>query len=237
MRKKTKIALIILGIISIIGLFFILYHDFHPELEMLLSPKNYRAEFMKRIRSHGPEDALILIALIGMMCAIPGVSNSVVCIFAGVCYGPWIGLAINILGNSLGNVLVSYVIEKFDLSDKVKKMGHIVDSISHFKYHFLGIVVGFMIPVIPSFLVDYTAIQMKFSKSKLLAATVLGVLPTSFIYAFGGDALLSGDRKRLIIVGVGLVVLFLLYVVVHLHKKKVLAEKKQATLINSLGGK
>ncbi len=57
---------------------------------------------------------------------------------------------------------------------------------------------GYMIPVIPSALVNYAVVQMKVSRQRFLAMVIIGMLPTSYLYAFGGDAIIKGDLKRII---------------------------------------
>lgn len=46
------------------------------------------------IRSNGIRDLIFMLLLVGVMNAIPGLSNAVICVFVGLCYGPWIGLLV-----------------------------------------------------------------------------------------------------------------------------------------------
>ncbi|WP_424960708.1 TVP38/TMEM64 family protein [Paenilisteria rocourtiae] len=71
-----------------------------------------------------------------------------------------------------------------------------------------------MIPILPSVIVNYTAVKLKIPLKSLLLAITLGVLPTSFLYAFGGDALLKGNTKIAIlsIVCIALLVILLRFI-------------------------
>ena len=66
---------------------------------------------------------------------------------------------------------------------------------------------GYMIPVIPSAPVSYAVVKARLRGPKITAAVIGGSLPTAFLYAFGGDALLRGSYRRLLIVGGGLLLL------------------------------
>lgn len=219
LRFFIKWSLILLGLLFIVIILLLLYQSFKPDLQAFMHPNAYAEKFTHLIRGHGLGDAVLLISLIAVLDAIPGLSNSFVCVFAGVCYGPWLGWLINIVGDVIGNLMISYIISKIDISKKARKMGDVVARIQHFKYPFIGVVAGLLIPVIPSFLADYVAVKLKFPLPKFIAAIILGVMPATFLYAFGGDALLKGNHKRIIIASCCILVLFLLYGWFYKHKK------------------
>ncbi|HIW70553.1 MAG TPA: hypothetical protein H9876_04155, partial [Candidatus Limosilactobacillus merdipullorum] len=114
--KNRGTILIIVGIIlAIVGL-WIIYQDFKPEIGLLLHLNAHnKAKLMVMMRSHGLPDMLLLILLVAILNSIPGLSNSVICLFAGLCFGPWIGLAINWTGNILGNLTVYSLLSKLTL--------------------------------------------------------------------------------------------------------------------------
>lgn len=78
------------------------------------------------------------------------------------------------------------------------------------KHPLVGLTLGYMIPIVPSVLVNYACGQLKVSRLQFLLMVAIGMLPTSVLYAFGGDAIMHGDLKRLGVIGiliVGLVAL------------------------------
>lgn len=195
MSTRLKVLFILLGLILVIILGYVIYKDYYADFMLFLDPKADRAHLMESIRSHKLKDALLLVALTAVMCAIPGVPNSVIGIFIGVCFGPWIGVLMNVSGNILGNFIVILILRKYGLSKKAKDPGEFITNILNMKKPTVGITVGYMIPVLPSVIVNYAAVKLKLPLKSLLLAVTIGVLPTSFLYAFGGDALLKGNTK------------------------------------------
>lgn len=207
MNIRLKVLFILLGLILVAVLGYVIYKDYYADFMLFLDPKADRAHLMESIRSHKLKDALLLVALTAVMCAIPGVPNSVIGIFIGACFGPWIGVIMNVTGNILGNFIVILLLHKYGLSKKAKDPGEFITNILNMKKPVIGITVGYMIPVLPSVIVNYAAVKLKLPLKSLLLAVTVGVLPTSFLYAFGGDALLKGNTKIAILSIVCVVIL------------------------------
>lgn len=215
MKRKLNKTLLILGgiIISAILIYFI-YRDYQPEINLLLHMNDHnRIVLMHLIRSHGIKDMLLLLALIATFNAIPGMSNSLICILAGLCYGPVVGFLINWLGNILGNCGVMSIIREVDLSKRTRK-SKLLAALMHQKHPLIGLTIGFMVPVIPSVLVNYAGAQLNISRFRYLAMVTVGMAPTSFIYAFGGDALFQGNSHKLIGAAVAIVLVIAMYVLI-----------------------
>lgn len=209
-KKLRKVIFIICGILSAIILLYLLYRDYRPEINVLMHPDSHtKTKLLYLIRQHEVRDSLFLLGLITVLNAIPGMSNSVFCILAGLCYGPWIGLAINWAGNILGNCIVESLIKRVDFSHRFKK-NKFLNWLMAQKHPSLGMTLVFMVPVIPSVLIDYTAARLKVPANKFLLMVIVGMFPTSFIYAFGGDAIFNGDAKKLIGSLIGIAILFII---------------------------
>ena len=71
-----------------------------------------------------------------------------------------------------------------------------------------------MVPVIPSVLVNYAGAQLNVSRLRYLTMVTVGMAPTSFIYAFGGDALFQGNRHKLIGAAIAIVVVIAMYLLI-----------------------
>lgn len=213
-KHLNKHVLIITALIVALVVIYGIYRDYRPEISLLfdLTPHN-QVILLHLIRSHGLATMVLLLLLIAIFNAIPGMSNSVICIFAGLCYGPWVGFLINWLGNILGNCAVMSLIREVDISKRTKK-SKILTYLLHQKHPLIGLTIGYMIPVIPSALVNYAGARLNLSRGRFLTTVAIGMAPTSFIYAFGGDAIFRGDSKRLIGAVVAIVVILLGYVVV-----------------------
>ncbi|MFK5676135.1 MULTISPECIES: TVP38/TMEM64 family protein [unclassified Ligilactobacillus] len=189
------------GITLIIILGILVIHQYYPDFKLGL-PLG-RIGLRQLLRHHGPVSAVILILLTAAMTAVPGVSSSIVCVFNGVAYGPIIGFLMNIIGMALGNGGVIMTLDRLPAQDKSRSRINLQAT----GYPGMTAMLGYMIPVIPSVLVSYAAVKARLQISKIIMAVVGGSLPTAFLYAFGGDALLRGNYRRLLVVGGGLLIL------------------------------
>lgn len=208
--KFDKRLLISLGLL--LSLFFVvaLLHDFSPELRLLM---HYHAadrpELISMVRAHGSRDLWFFLLLIGLLNAVPGASNSLICMLVGLCYGSGIGFLINWFGNIGGNLVCFSLINHLNFSNHFKQ-NRILTKLLHHKHPLLGLTLGYMIPIVPSILVNYACGQLKMSKLRFLLMVGIGMLPTSVLYAFGGDAIMHGDFKRLGVIAVLIVGLVLM---------------------------
>lgn len=189
------------GIILIIILGILVVHQYYPDFRVGL-PLG-RMGLRQLLRHHGPVSAVILILLTAAMTAVPGISSSIICVFNGVAYGPIMGFLMNVVGMALGNGGVIMTIGKFPAQNKK----HSRINLRATGYPGMTAMLGYMIPVIPSALVSYAVVKARLQVSKAIMAVIGGSLPTAFLYAFGGDALLRGSYRRLLIVGGGLLIL------------------------------
>ncbi|EUJ47806.1 hypothetical protein DFP96_10778 [Listeria rocourtiae] len=128
MNIRLKVMFIVLGLIAIIILGYIIYKDYSADFKLFLDPDADRTQLMESIRRHKLKDALLLVALTAIMCAIPGVPNSVIGILIGVSFGPWLGVLMNATGNILGNFIVIIMLRKFGISKKANRSNQFIKS-------------------------------------------------------------------------------------------------------------
>lgn len=203
-----------MGTVLAIVVAIFIYRNYRPEINLLLHPVPHEKEILLRmIRAHGFTNSLLLLVLIATLNSIPGLSNSVVCIFAGLCYGPLFGFIINWMGNVLGNCIVMSLIRKIDISKKFKQH-KLLKFLMDQKHPLIGLTIGFMIPVIPSVLVNYAGARLDVSRKQYLLMVLVGMAPTSFLYAFGGDAIFKGDLTRIISAVICIAILIGVYLVI-----------------------
>ena len=220
-KKKymNKTLLICLAVILILAAVAMVIHDFYPEIQILIhyTPAN-RAKLLTLVRSHGWQDLILFVIIVALMNAIPGLSNSVVCIFVGLCYGPVIGFLINWVGNMVGNFFVAAIINRLNFSKSFKR-NTILNNLLQMKHPAIGLTIGYMVPVIPSVLVNYSAVKLHVPRSVFMGMIAVGMLPTSFLYAFGGDAILKGNFKRITAVVIAICILIALVVFFRRRRK------------------
>ena len=221
-KKIDKKWLIALGTVLAVVVAIFIYRNYRPEINLLLHPVPHEKEILlQMIRAHGFTNSLLLLVLIATLNSIPGLSNSVVCIFAGLCYGPLFGFIINWMGNVLGNCIVMSLIRKIDISKKFKQH-KLLKFLMDQKHPLIGLTIGFMIPVIPSVLVNYAGARLNVSRKQYLMMVLVGMAPTSFLYAFGGDAIFKGDLTRIISAVICIAILIGVYLVI----RKVIEQRK-----------
>lgn len=219
-RKAIIRVLIIVDVMLIIIVASILIKDYYPELIRLLDKRKDTQLLTATFRNHGPRDIFLLILLTSLMGAIPGISNSIFCVFNGILFGSWLGFIMNVVANSLGNIIIAFVIKKVNLKNKTAKLGNVIQDLSRFNNKTIGLTLGYMIPIIPSFLVNYAALKLNINSRKRIFSTIIGVVPASFLYAFGGDFIFKGKSQNAVIVISCVMVLALLYYFIYRKHKQ-----------------
>ncbi|MBF8807420.1 MAG: TVP38/TMEM64 family protein [Enterococcus lacertideformus] len=218
--KKMRILLIILGIILILFIGYHLYLAYQTDIQLFLNPRASHQLLMTNIRSHGFTSAMILILLIGVMCAVPGVPTSMVGVLVGLSYGPLLGTVINVFGNTWGNLLSIFLMQHLKLFDHSKKANRWVKAIRHMKHPKIGIMVGYMVPVIPSSVINFAATTLNFKLREIIGSIILGVIPSSLLYACGGEALFHGYAKTAFLLVASVFILTFLMVIIFKDRRK-----------------
>ncbi|MFD1471203.1 TVP38/TMEM64 family protein [Companilactobacillus mishanensis] len=178
-----------------------------------------RLDFLKQIRDQTPLDAFLLILLLAGFSIIPGVPVSVIAVLTGVIFGNFLGAVINVVGVTLGNLTAQKIFQYFHEKVDIKKSPKLISEINKMKYPMLGIAVGYMIPFIPTSLVSLAVTDIKLNRRFILIATVLGGIPMSIIYSFGGNAIIESHFKLLIILI--LIVVVLVYAAIRINKIRI----------------
>lgn len=213
MKRKThrKILLysaVIMGTIIALMITVVLLRDYSPQIHQLFDPQHDRQYLKQAFRHHGFKDACLLMTLTAILTAIPGAPVAVVCVFNGVLYGPWLGIAMNLGGYLAGNLFVVYLLSRFPLIWHSQRFKQQMRSFKRFKNPEVAIVLGYALPVIPSGFTNYMAVKLKMNLKRLIACILLGTFPVSLLYAFGGDAVFRGSTLRVIIIIVLIAIIF-----------------------------
>lgn len=215
-KKSQWIIYLVLALLSLITLWTLYYiyrSEIHAAIFMLLHHTWEGEELRKAIRGHSIWAIFLFIPLISLLAALPGAPISPVCFVAGVCYGSWIGLFINIIGVISGDIIDLLILRSFHKKiQQTHKQARITKKLLALKYPLLSLTVGYMIPLIPTVVVDYVAVKIKATWKMLAFSMAIGALPISFLYAFVGDSFLRGDTKRLT-VAVAILVIFAIVLV------------------------
>ena len=193
-----------------------LLNNFIPLIKEWINAKHDQAFLREVFKQANFQNALILISLMILSSAIPGVSSSIFCIFVGLLYGPLLAIPMNIIGN-----LTSFeILRRLEKPEKSKRMEKLLNYIENFKHRFIGISLAFSIPFIPSALVNYACVQMNLPTRTRILATLIGVAPVSIVYAVSGDLLLNIRPIRIPLVAVLAILLFISLVIYFIHFRK-----------------
>lgn len=203
--QRTIIKLTIVVVLAVI-----LAKVYWPELVLLTHPSViHQRELITLVHRHSLGDTFLLVGTIAILCSIPFAPNSVVCVFAGICFGPFIGFLINWCGNIIGNGFVAVMINRSGISDKIRHK-QAFDYLTRQQFPAVGLTIGFIVPIIPNLLVNCAATGLQVSKEKYLLAVSLGTLPIAFLYALGGNALFTMSFTK-IAIAIGLFVVLCLF--------------------------
>ncbi len=221
---ELRKVLIILGVMAVVG-YFVAYVMRHWDIIVTFWESRSQAELtaiMSQLRSKTVLNFIILILLTAATAAIPFMSNAIFAVFNGVVYGPGIGFLMNVVSNVFGNFVFIKILEMIDITDSKKKLQSRFGSIDLLEKTDFGIVLGYMIPIMPTILVNYYVTETKLPWRKWLLYVTIGVAPSSLVYALGGDAVVAGNFKRIAVL---LVIIILVYLIVTYVKRRT---KKQA---------
>lgn len=217
----TRKRIFFIGITVLILLFLLpLLHNIFPLIRVWANARHDQDILREAFKQANFQNALILLSLMILSSAIPGVSSSVFCIFVGLLYGPLLAIPMNIIGNTFGNLTSFEILRRLEKPEKSKRMEKVLTYIESFKHRFIGISLAFSIPFIPSALVNYACIQMKLPSKTRVLATLIGVAPISIVYAVSGDLLLNSRPIRIPLVAILALLLFISLVIYVIHFRK-----------------
>ena len=119
----TKKRLFFIGIAGLILVFlWPLLNNFIPLIKEWINAKHDQAFLREVFKQANFQNALILISLMILSSAIPGVSSSIFCIFVGLLYGPLLAIPMNIIGNTFGNLTSFEILRRLEKPEKSKRM-------------------------------------------------------------------------------------------------------------------
>jgi uncharacterized membrane protein YdjX (TVP38/TMEM64 family) len=199
MRRRVKHSVI--GLSAVLGILLIglLLHHYWPALHLLRQPAFNRATFIHAFRGRGWVAAFPLALLLMAVTIIPGAPNSMIAIVSGICLGAPLGFVVNVIGLSLGNAIGALMVDRIEDHHQAKHQSRLLNDLLKMRHPRLGVMLGYSVPFVPNTLVHLAAAQLAIKRPQLDQLIVLGSLPSAFFYAFGGDAVLHFDLKRVLI--------------------------------------
>ncbi|CAJ1201267.1 hypothetical protein CPEBRM1_ABPJDJAI_02252 [Companilactobacillus paralimentarius] len=211
MKFYHKVIFITLGILGIILFSTMIWYQYSDIIQSFFNYTFDRETLIDLLRHQGRHNAILFIAIIAIGSAIPGVPIAAVAILSGVCFGRWLVFGVNVIGAVIGNMLAINILGSFPHKVRPSRFRPLADKLKNMHHPRLGLSIGYAVPMLPTLLVNYAAIEMKLSWRNKLICIFLGSLPVSFLYAFGGDELIFGNIKVTIIAILIVVLMIALY--------------------------
>ncbi|USS93381.1 VTT domain-containing protein [Fructilactobacillus ixorae] len=188
----------------------IVFKDYQPQLKMMFNPAE-RPEAIHEIRNHGATDLGLLMLLLYLGTVVPGLPVAPIAILAGLCFGTLPGTIMNAISIGLGNLTALRLIT-FMKNDLEKQYRHnrFANHLKHSKNPLMALVIGYALPIIPSYLVDLQAAngEKQFGPQLIAVAACLGTIPLSIIYALGGNSIFQGNWLEIICLLVFMAIFF-----------------------------
>ncbi|AND79073.1 VTT domain-containing protein [Streptococcus pantholopis] len=214
---NLKKGLLLAGFVLIILYFLLFIVRHYQDIAAVFSAKQPLEDFEAHFKARTLLNFILLILLTAVTAAIPFMSNAVFAVFNGVVFGPLLGFVMNLSSNVIGNFFLIQVMKRVNIADKDSRFQKRLAEWEAFENKTTALIIGYMLPIIPTFIIDYNVTKMRISWKHWLLCALIGVAPTSLLYAFGGDAILSGNIKRLAVI---LVIMILVYGSYRYFKKR-----------------
>jgi uncharacterized membrane protein YdjX (TVP38/TMEM64 family) len=182
---KVAVALALAAVVAVVW--------FSPLREQL-TRENVRA-FVEHLRGlwYGPL-VFILVFAAGCIFAAPA---SVFCIAAGFIWGWLLGGTYALIGGLLG-AIASFYVARFVGEGLLHRFGRIGEMVKRQVDHagFRNLLILRYIPGIPFAVLNYGAGVAGVRFRDYLPATILGVIPPMFVFAYCADALFNGTMSE-----------------------------------------
>lgn len=189
--------------------FFLLGGHEHLSFEALKQGRDRLIDYTAR------HFALALAASLGAFIAATAFSLPVATVLSlavGLMFGRWLGTGIIVAGGTLGATLL-LIVARYVLRDWLERRaaGHLGRFDAVFRRNaFLYVAFIRVVPVFPFWLVNLAAAGTRIRASTYAAATAVGMIPISFIWASLGQSLAHVESPRDALSGTTLIALSLL---------------------------
>lgn len=161
-------------------------------------------------------DIPYVLLLATFLALVPVIPFGVIGGIAGVKYGLWLGGLINVASSTLAAVIM-FAAVRYVFSARGRQYLMRQKSLHQFtllveKNAFLSVLIGRLIPVLPSAAINIYAALSKIPFMSFLSATVLGKIPVMLVFAFVGDNAFEDIASSIYALGIYAGFLLIVYV-------------------------
>ena len=170
--------------------------------------------FLDIVQNESPFTWLYHFFIMAFVSMVPFAPIPVLAAFIASHYDFAIGLLINMLGTTMGSVLLFLLSKKLlrrVAMNYLKKHQHLTKYVELVQTNgFLAVLLGRIIPILPSAGINLLAGISNVNVMAFISATVLGKLPTILAFSLAGHQIAAGNWDTVFIIALYLLALFLL---------------------------
>lgn len=197
MKSKRFYKLVLIVCLIFIGAFLFFNYNKLPDHVT-------RADLWRLDRDDKLLGGVILGGLTFIAGFVPGVPVSAVETFVGACMGPFLGVITNWIGCALAQISWLKIIQFLSMKQspllyKIED-NNMLERIRKINNPMLGLTLAYVNPIFPPMLVTICLSEQKLSTFKKNLCITLGFVPSAFILSIGGDAIMRGDFKKILMV-------------------------------------
>ena len=221
--KDKKIVKILILFFSLVVLLFMVV-QLLPLIEEVISTSRSGGDIDSLVDLVGFRGVIALVALASLQVIIPFIPAPMVGILSGLSYGVIFGPIIFLIGISIGNLFVIFLVREFreivparSLKEDCARM-KLKKQLTTMKHPEL---MAFLLALIPglSGVGPYVFAETKISPFKYVLAVVLGTIPFTFVYVYLGDHLSKGNYTPVIIGGI---IIIIIMIILLINRKKIM---------------
>lgn len=193
--KKYLKYILILSAIVVLSLIIYAYYE---------EQVTYIFNHPRVLASYGIRGYLLMILAVVVQIIIAFLPGEMVEVIAGIVYGPFLGLALCLIGTFIGTSLVYIMVkrwgvrlvERFFNRHQINRIKVIEKERRLFPIFFLI----FLIPGTPKDLITYMMPLMPLTLKQVILITIVGKIPSIVTSTFAGEYLVQKDYLRVVVI-------------------------------------
>ena len=224
--KKHEILTAIVIVVMLV-LVAIMTVFLFPILRAIIENTRDESVMVQFIYSYGFQGVPVLLGMLILQVVVPFIPSVAIQVLTGLCYGVWLGVLINIIGITLGNMLVFFALRQsgsliapFFKKGRARQGTFSLANLSRLKAPERVVFFCFLIPGFPNGFAPYLFSRTKISFHKYILAVIAGSIPQTFIATLLGDRLSQGNHDVAIVIAI---VIVLIVIAALIFKKRLLA--------------
>jgi len=184
----------------------------------------YREQLFSWIASDQDRNPLLMIVILTIIAAVPGIPYGIVGGIVGAKYGIMEGSMYNLIISSLAAAtiygLMRYLLQSWGKAILAKS--NMIERCNRYihRHLFWSLIIARMIPILPAVAINIYAGVFRIPFGTFIMTTFIGKIPIMVVYAYVGDNLWSGTYQWIIVIAIYLGFLAVLYTLYKLFGRR-----------------